>query len=135
MNDKTQRDFLGGAATTMGSQRNWVQVTIPSGQTLATQAIDMAGYGLIGIEMPAAFTGTLLQFQTTSREKTPETPVGTYQPLYDSDDARVEMTVAASRNYSLVVDDLVGVLPWPYIRLEAGSVQGADRTFTIVLLS
>jgi hypothetical protein len=97
--------------------------TITSGQT-STGAIEISGAAFIGLEMPAAFTGTTISF-TVSRDGT------TFAALYDEFNTLVSMTVAASRNYELPAS----LTTWGYMKIVSGSSEGADRTLGIALKS
>lgn len=90
----------------------------------SSAAINCSGMTLVGFMMPAAFTGTALTFEVC------DTLDGTYLPLYDSANALVSMTVAASRAY--VTNPLLfqGV---QFLKIKSGSAEGAARTIVCQL--
>ena len=97
-----------------------VNVVIDSGETVS-EAGDIAQARLVGIVIPAAFTGTALTFQVSADGTT-------YQGLYDDAGSAVSLTVAQGRTYSFKVDDLGCLSQWRYIKVVSGSAEGADRT-------
>jgi hypothetical protein len=66
------------------------QAFIAKGQHLS-QAIDVSGLDLTGIEMPSRITGAALTFQASDAMD------GTFNDLYDETGTEVSVTVAANR--------------------------------------
>lgn len=99
----------------------WASTTIPSGEA-TSGAIPTGGRVILGLVMPAAFTGASITF-TVSHDGT------TYQALYDESNTQVSVTVAASRSYQLP-DALAA---WPYFKIVSASNEGAARTLYVVM--
>lgn len=97
--------------------------SVASGQTVSA-AIDTAGYGNIGVIVPATFDGTSISFQTA------DILAGTYVPVYDITGQPVAVPVAASRAV-----DLPGELLFcRFIKIVCGTVQATTTTDFLVLL-
>jgi hypothetical protein len=97
--------------------------TIASGQT-SSAAIPTSGLSLVGIQMPAAFTGTTVTF-LGSLDGT------TYQTLKST-------TSGTSLSYTVAQGTYVAIDPvpfygLPYIKIVSGSAEGAARTLAIAL--
>ena len=105
-------------------QRNTITITatITSGQT-DSAAIDLKGYDLVGFIMPSAMTGTSISFKVSDYDG------GTYAALYNSSNALISFTTAASRAYKVTDDNLKGLR---YIKLVSGSSEGANRSITLL---
>jgi hypothetical protein len=97
-----------------------VSVTIASGQT-ESGAVDLHGMNLVGIMMPAAFTGTSVTFKGSLDGVT-------YNDLYNTDGTALSVTVAADRFILIVPSDFAAVR---YLKLVSGSSEGAERTITL----
>lgn len=83
-----------------------------------TNAIATSGLSLVGILMPAAFTGTALTFEACA------TVDGTYVPVYNSAGA-VSYTVAASQYIAIDPKDFYGIM---FLKIKSGSTEAAART-------
>lgn len=88
----------------------------------ASAAILCNGLSLVGIQLPATFTGTALTFQVSVDGTT-------YQSLYNASGA-VSYTVAEGRFYAINPQDFYGVV---YLKIVSGSSEGAARSFTALL--
>lgn len=108
----------------MSNPSNYIDVTIASGQTTSS-VIDMEGKKLVGIEVPATFTGTTVSF-TQCRSAT-----GTFLPVYD-DDGNVYTVVATDGAY-VRVDPIVFCGP-AYVKIVSASAEGGTRTVTAVCM-
>lgn len=98
-------------------------VTIASGQGTSA-AIPTSGLSLVGIQLPAAFTGTALTF-LASLDGT------TYQPIYSTiSGTALSYTVAQGHYASIDPAPFQGA---KFIKLVSGSSEGADRAFSIAL--
>lgn len=82
-------------------------------------AIQLGGMALVGLILPATFTGTTLTFEVCS------TLAGTYTPLYDSANALVSMTVAQGRAYAVAPANFQGI---QFLKIVSGSTEGSART-------
>lgn len=86
-------------------------------------AVDLGGLTLVGIHLPATFTGVALTFETC------DTLTGTFQPLYNGS-GQVSYTVAQARSYAIDPKDFYGVR---YLKVVSGSSEAAERTMTLRL--
>jgi hypothetical protein len=102
-----------------------LSTTILSGQTTSA-ALHLRDYVLVGLIMPAAFTGTTITFTAS------DTLGGTYVTIYDSSGAAISATVAASRAIGLTGAEVDAVAPWQFVKLVSGSAEGADRIIKAV---
>lgn len=96
-------------------------VTIASSATTSGSA-DLQGLGLVGLIMPAAFTGTTMSFQVSIDNST-------FYDLYNTNNTLVSMAVTQGRAYSFVPGDLLG---YRYIKVKSGSTEGGSRVITLV---
>jgi ABC-type spermidine/putrescine transport system permease subunit II len=103
-------------------------VVIANGQTTSV-AYDL-GLGpssrIVGFIMPAAFTGTALTFQVSKDDST-------YTALYDSANAQVSFTVAASRAYGFKQDIRAVLSQWSFLKVVSNGTEAADRTIEFVV--
>lgn len=95
-----------------------IVASIASGGT-TSQAIGLPGLTLLGIQTPAALTGTALTFQVSHDGNT-------WVPLYDdaATPAEISLTVTTSRAYSL---DPSKFAAWEWIKVVSGSAEAAAR--------
>lgn len=96
-------------------------VTIASSGT-TSGAIDLQGLVLCQIQMPAAFTGTSITFQS-SHDGT------TYQALYDTSGNQLAVTVSTDRYINIAPTDFAGCR---YLKIVSGSTEGGDRIIGLV---
>ena len=96
--------------------------TIANGAT-ASDAVNIAGLAVLGIEMPAAFTGITLAIHGCS------TSGGTFR-LISLIGVSNPITVAAGGGYSIEPLLTAG---WPYIKVVSGSAEGAQRLVTLLV--
>lgn len=97
--------------------------TIANGQTVSA-AIPTTGLSLVGIQLPAAFTGTTITFQGSVDGTT-------YQVVKST-------TSGTSLSYTVAQGTYVAVDPTPFyglqfIKLVSGSAEGGARTFSVAL--
>lgn len=99
-------------------------VTTIAISTSTSAAIQMQGLNLVGIQLPAAFTGTAITF-TVSVDGV------TYQPLYTSTSGTaLSYTVAQGHYVAINPQDFYGA---NYIKIISGSSEAAARTFSVIL--
>jgi len=90
--------------------------------TTTSGAISLETKGLVGILMPAAFTGTVLTFSGS--------PDGTtYGNLYNADNTAYSITVAVDRFYMLNPADFLGA---SYVKIVSGSTEAAARILSVI---
>jgi len=82
-------------------------------------AIDLQGMALVGLILPATFTGTALTFSVC------DTLAGTYTPLYDASNSAVSMTVAQGRAYAVDPANFQGI---QFIKIVSNATEGSART-------
>lgn len=95
--------------------------TILNGQT-TSDAINTFATGITIIEMPAAFDGTQLTFQTSSDGVT-------FQDYYNINNVPVAVTCTAGRNYGLAAQDFYGV---QWIKVVSNASETADREIKLI---
>ncbi len=116
-------------ASQIGRQYTVKLVTIANGQSLSGQ-IDLEGYALVGIYMPAAWTTANLTFLAS------DVTGGTFQDIYD--DNGNPANAAANAGRCIGLDQIAGVLaPFRFLKLRSGTAstpvnQGADRTIKLI---
>lgn len=124
--------LLMGAPHAQATAPNVIQVqkalvfasaSIANGQT-ASAAISMSGLSLVGIQLPAAFTGTTITF-TGSFDGV------TYQVVKAT-------TSGTSLSYTVAQGTYVAIDPLPFyglafIKLVSGSAEGGARSFSVAL--
>jgi len=96
-------------------------VTIASGGT-TSEVVNLNGFGMVGIILPAALTSTSMTF-TGSQDNV------TYSALYNVAGTQLAITVATSRIVLFSPGDFVGI---NYLKLIAGSAEGADRVIQVI---
>lgn len=99
--------------------------TIANNATVS-DGLDMGVGELVGIIMPAAFTGASITFQVSQDDST-------YQALYDSSNSQVSITVSASRTYSLKQDVRANLSKWRYVKIVSASAEGAARSIQAMI--
>lgn len=93
-----------------------------SGQTISSAA-KLGEKALVGLELPAAFTGVALTFQVSSSD------AGPFQALTKIDGSTYSIVVAAGKNVIVPPPDLAG---WQNIKAVSGAAEGADRTINLM---
>lgn len=96
-------------------------VSIASGQT-DSGIVEARNFSMFGLVMPAAFTGASISFLVANSE------TDTFLPLYDTTNALVSLTVAASRAYELPTS----LAMWRFFKIKSAGAEGADRVLTVV---
>ena len=121
-------DSEGNEQTTRGFATR--SVVIGSGQSLSGE-VDLEGFALVGIVMPAAWTAAVLSFAAAAASG------GTFNPVYD--DAGTEVTVQAAASRAIGVDVVaVALAAFRFLKLRSGTAgapvaQVGDRTITLVV--
>ncbi len=99
-------------------------VTIAISQTKSA-AIDMKGMCLVGIKLPAAFTGTALTFEMC------DTVDGTYVAVKNTTSGTaLSYTVAQGTYAAIDPKDFQGIR---FLKIVSGSTEAAARTLTVAL--
>lgn len=95
--------------------------TISSGQTVSDN-IQLKGFGMVGLIMPATLTSTTMTFNG-SQDGT------NFSSLYNVSGTQLSITVAASRIILFSPGDFVGI---NYLQLVGGTAEGGDRTIQVI---
>jgi hypothetical protein len=96
-------------------------VTISSSGTVSS-AVDVENLSVVGIIMPATFTGTTITFQVSDDNST-------FQALYNANNTAVSMSVTQGRSYGLVPGDFAA---WRYIKVVSSSTEGTARVIKLM---
>lgn len=113
---------------------NVISTTIPPNET-RSGVIDLGNHTIVGIEMPEAFNGTTLTFQSKARrEEDPQNPIGLedWDDLYDSAGAQISWTVAPNRVVVPTAAHAAAMAPVRYLRIIAGTGQGVTREIRLI---
>jgi hypothetical protein len=96
-------------------------ITIATSTTISA-VVELGASALLGIEMPAAFTGTTLAIHGCS------TSTGTFSVLTLANFTN-PISVAADGRYSI---DPALTAGWPYIKLVSGTAEVANRSISLL---
>lgn len=110
------------AASEFPSYQSIVSAVISSGQN-ASAAVDLVGTTLVGIQLPATFTGTSLTFQMATSAG------GTYQTMIDGSGTTLTKTIVQGRYLLLDPAEFAGV---QFLKVLSGATEGAARTLELV---
>lgn len=110
-----------------------VDVTIASGASLSG-AVDLEGFAVVAIEMPAAWTAAGITFQAASLSG------GTYLDVYDDAGAEVAISAGASRVIAVTGADADALAPLQFIKIRSGTggvpvAQAAERKLRLICKS
>jgi len=108
-----------------GKRVQFFETVIPAAGSQSA-AINLYGYALKGVVMPAAFTGATLTLLASDRED------GTYLAVFDGGGAAVSLTVAASRYVVLTSAQADAVAGINFLKVASGSTEAAPRSLKIV---
>ena len=100
----------------------YITVTIGSGGT-TTDIIDIKGKILVGIEMPATFTGTSLTILATNDNTN-------YKDYYNSAGSKVSISVGTNRYIGLLPADFSGL---ERFKLVSSATEGSARSLILKL--
>lgn len=93
--------------------------------TTTSSAVATQGCALVGIQLPAAFTGTTITFQVAT------SLAGTYQTLKSTTSgSSLSYTVAQGTYVAIDPKDFQGV---QFIKVVSGSSEAAARSLTLML--
>lgn len=94
-----------------------------TGAGTTSDALHLGDSAVLGLELPATFSGTTLVIHGCS------TSGGTFAALQDKDATAYSVTVAANKR--IYIDPLV-TAGWPWIKLVSGSSEAAGRTVNVM---
>jgi len=111
-----------------------VSVTIPANETKSS-GVDLGSNSLLAIEMPEAFNGTTITFEskaspqinTTSGQASED-----WDTVVDSAGSTISWTVAAGRVVVPTAAHAAALAPIRYIRLVAGTAQNPAREIKLL---
>ena len=101
---------------------NFTTATIASSGTVSA-AVDLAGTSLVGIQLPAAFTGTSLGFQAAT------SLAGTYQAVIDGSGAALTKNISQGKYLLLDPTEFAGI---QYLKVVSGSTEASARDLILV---
>lgn len=112
-----------------------ISTQIPANQT-GSSGVDLGSSALVAIEMPEAFNGTTITFQ--SKAKRTQDEVGglaqeDWDDVYDSAGSAITFTVAANRVVVPTAAHAAALAPLRYLRLVAGTGQNPAREFRLIV--
>lgn len=113
---------MAGKRHNFANKTEFVTVSIANGAQLSS-ALNCGGMSLVGIVMPAAFTGTAITFLGSADNST-------FVDVYNTAGTQISATVGTSQYVALSPSDLTSI---QYLKLKSGSAEGAARTITCVL--
>lgn len=96
--------------------------TIANGQTTSS-AIDLSGTTLVGIQLPASFTGTSLTFQAAT------TAGGTYQTVIDGSGTTISRAISQGRYLTLNPIDFAGI---QFLKVVSSASEGGQRNLELI---
>lgn len=100
---------------------DYIEADIQSGTT-TSQTLDLCGSSLVGIYMPAAFTGTAITFQVSVD--------GTnFQPMYQGS-TQYSISVSAGRYQQIPGSDFAGIR---YLQVVSGSSETGLRKLMLAV--
>lgn len=113
--------FLTGFA---GQLNTGVSTVIANGAT-ASGVITLGGFSLVGIKVPASFTGTVLTFTMC------DTLAGTYVPVKTTaSGTALSYTVASSGYYAIDPKDFYGI---NFLKIVSGTTEVGAKTLVCSL--
>lgn len=107
----------------MQVSKRTVTATIANGTTTSTE-IDLTKTDIVGIYIPAAFTGTAITFTSAF------TSGGTFGSVRDGAGAALSLTVAQGQFVKVSPADFIGIL---YLKIVSGSTEGAARELRVAV--
>lgn len=105
------------------SRREKQIATIANGQT-TSDIIDCLGKSIVGLIMPAAFTGTTITIKSSFDGTT-------FNDAYDIFGNQLTIQVGISRHIHLACGDFIAA---KYIKLVSSSLEGAEREMNVILM-
>jgi len=95
--------------------------------TTSAAGEDLTLKSIVGIQMPAAWTGADITFTGAT------SLTGTYNPITDSGGNIITLTVAKDEAITLTEAHRLGVAAWPFVKLVVSVAQVAARTLSLML--
>lgn len=103
---------------------NYIDATIADGQT-TSGAINLKGKKMVGLEVPASFTGQTVSFTQCRSEN------GTFTPIY-KDDGTLYAPVATDSGY-VALDPAIMCGP-AFVKVVSASSESGAKTITAVCI-
>lgn len=102
---------------------------IASGSTTSA-AVDLGvsapDGGLVGIVMPATFTGASITFQVSADDTT-------YQALNNASNSAISLTVTQAKSYGFTADIRSALVGWRWIKIVSASSEGGNRSIGLIV--
>lgn len=111
----------------MTSQTNPI-FHIANGNTVSSEYLDIHGNDVVGFYTPSALTSTAITFQAASDLDQ------TFVAVKDSGGSAISFTVAVSGYYGFSQDQICKFRGIRYLKLIAGSAEGAARQIPMCLV-
>jgi len=139
--------FSEGKIQEVGGSPAVKTVTIDiSGDTADSQdAVDLEGYSLVAVYMPAAWTAATISFLATDYDGKPEesedptdptvNSPNNYLPVVDSAGNSVTLTVAANQVIVPTPETMAALAALRFVKIRSSAGQAADRVITLILKS
>lgn len=102
-----------------------IEDVIIAAQGTLSNAVDLRGYGLIGLILPT-ITSANLTFRVS------ETEGGTYRTLNDATGAAVTIT-ASTGNRAIATDGLFPLCAYRWVKVVSSEAQEAERTLHFIV--
>jgi hypothetical protein len=122
MDITTYKELFMPTVSDFQSVINSISASIPSSGT-TTPAIDLGGTSLVGIQLPAAFTGTSISFTVAT------TLSGTYQGVIDGSGTALSKTIAAGKYLMLDPSEFAGI---QFLKIVSSATEAAQRDLILI---
>ncbi len=96
-------------------------VTITAGATVSN-SINLQGRVLIGMNLPAAISGSSMTFQSSNDNVN-------FNALYNNENSAISVAYTQGRNYTISPDYVAGV---KFLKLVSNNSQAASRAITVI---
>ena len=98
-----------------------------------SNAVELLGFQVVAVIMPAAWTAADIRFQVNPGD-------GTFRDVYDAQGVQLSLPVAASRHVLLAASEPTANVPGgtpiisgQQVKLSASAGQAADRTIGLII--
>lgn len=112
-----------------------ISVQIPANEA-SSGAADVSNHQVVAIEMPEAFNGTTITFQSKAKRSQDEEGGAAQEDwdnVYDSAGSQITWTVAANRVVVPTAAHEAAMRPLRFIRIVTGTTQGAARELRLLV--
>lgn len=114
-----------------------ISVQIPANETSSSTA-DLGTHQLVAIEMPEAFNGTTITFQSKAKWQQDVPNQDNLLPedldnVYDSAGSQISWTVAAGRIVVPTAAHAAALAPLRYLRIVSATAQNPERELRLIV--